>query len=114
MRNMSEASDRDRICSAIETRHLVQFMYSDERIRVVEPHLVGQNTAHHDTLVAWLVRGEVVDAGYAAGWRSYLLSGIRSIAVLDETFHHARPAYAPNDSRMLQVYCSLTLTPNGA
>jgi hypothetical protein len=89
-------------------------MYSDERIRVVEPHLVGENTAHHDTLVAWLVRGEVVDAGYAPGWRSYLLNGIRSIELLDETFHHARAAYDPNDSRMLQVYCALPLTANGA
>lgn len=110
---MTETSARDRICSAIETHHLLRFMYSDERIRVVEPHLVGENTAHHDTLVAWLVRGEVVDAGYAPGWRSYLLRGIRSIELLDETFHYGRPGYDSSDSRMLHVYCALPLIPKG-
>jgi GH35 family endo-1,4-beta-xylanase len=111
---MSETSRRDRICSAIETRHLLRFVYSDDRIRVVEPHLVGENTAHNDTLVAWLVRGEVVDAGYAPGWRSYLLRGISSLEVLDEAFHHARATYRPNDSRMLQIYCSIAPTPDKA
>ena len=48
---------RDTICEAIGKKRLLQFRYAGY-VRVVEPHLLGYDTAEHDVLSAYLVRGE--------------------------------------------------------
>jgi hypothetical protein len=84
------------------------FEYGD-LIRVVEPHRVGINSAGHAMLSGWL------RAGYsrsepAGGWRSYLLSDVRGLQVLDAPFAGTRPGYAAHDARMREVFCQLTPT----
>ena len=106
---MTSIVNRPRVCDAISRRHLLQFRYTDNKVRVVEPHLAGENTAHHDALLAWLVRSEAIDSSDPGGWRNYLFEEMHSVEILDETFGRPRPDYNPNDRRMLRVYCSLPL-----
>ena len=96
---------RQTICDAIAAKRLVVFQY-DGCERVVEPRLCGQNTAGHDALLAWFVRG-YSESKAGPGWRMYLLSEIQSIRQLDETFERARTGYNPTDGSMRIVYCQV-------
>jgi hypothetical protein len=96
---------RQAICNAIAAHRLLAFSYEGLE-RVVEPHRCGHNTAGHDALLAWLVRG-YSESGAGPGWRTYLLVEMRDIRALQETFASARPGYNPNDGSMQLVYCQL-------
>jgi len=99
--------DRKKVCDAISGRRLLRFRYADDKVRIVEPHLVGENVAKHDTLLAWVLRSENIDAFHPAGWRNYLLNEMHSIEILADTFDAPRLDYNPNDKRLVKVYCSL-------
>jgi hypothetical protein len=96
---------RQLICSAIAAHRLLAFTY-EGRERIVEPHRCGHNTAGHDVLLAWLVRG-YSESGAGPGWRTYLLTEMRLAGVLEETFLSARPGYDPADGSMPLIYCQL-------
>jgi hypothetical protein len=96
---------RQAICDAIAARRLLAFSYEGLE-RIVEPHRCGHNTAGHDALLAWLVRG-YSESGAGPGWRTYLLTEMSDIRALSETFASARPGYNPNDGSMQLVYCQL-------
>ena len=101
-----EEKELDRkLCEAITQRLLVMFEYGD-LIRVVEPHRFGVNSAGHATLSGWL-RAGYSRSDTAGGWRSYLVSDIRSLQVLAAPFAAARIPAAPHDPRMREVYCQL-------
>jgi hypothetical protein len=93
------------ICDAIAARRLLAFGYEGFQ-RIVEPHRCGHNTAGHDALLAWLVRGYSESAA-GPGWRTYLLTEMRFTRALEETFASARPGYNPTDGSMRLVYCQL-------
>jgi hypothetical protein len=93
------------ICNAIAAHHLLAFSYEGFE-RIVEPHLCGHNTAGHDVLLAWFVRG-YSESEAAAGWRTYLLTEMRNLRALEETFASVRPGYNPSDGSMRLVYCQL-------
>ncbi|MBA3316484.1 MAG: hypothetical protein H0T50_00130 [Gemmatimonadales bacterium] len=96
---------RHTVCAAIGARQLVAFSYEGFD-RIVEPHLCGRNTAGHDALLAWFVRGHSESAS-RPGWRTYLLAEMSASRVLDERFRSARPGYDPPDGSMRLVYCRL-------
>ena len=96
---------RQAICNAIAAHRLLAFSYEGFE-RIVEPHRCGRNTADHDALLAWLVRGHS-QSGSGTGWRTYLLSEMRYIRMLEETFASPRPGYDPGDGSMQLVYCEL-------
>jgi len=100
---------RHMICDAITAKRLLVFKYEGYE-RVVEPHRCGHNTAGHDALLAWFVRGYSESAA-RPGWRTYLLSQMRSIRQLEGTFERARRGYNPTDGSMPLVYCHV---PRGA
>ncbi len=75
-------------------------------VRVVEPHLLGQDTAENDVLCAYLVRG-FTESSQQPYWRLYLLSEMQFITILNETFPGPRKGYNPNDKRMEKIYCRL-------
>jgi len=93
------------VCNAITNRRLLSFTYEGFE-RVVEPHLCGQNDARHDVLLGWMVRGHS-NSDPRPGWRNYLLTAMRNVQILDETFDQPRPGFKPVDSRMTTVYCRL-------
>lgn len=94
------------VCSAIDAHRLLAFNYEGSE-RIVEPHLCGHNTAGHDALLAWFVRG-YSESGARPGWRTYLLTEMHYIRALEETFASARPGYNPTDGSMRLVYCQLS------
>jgi hypothetical protein len=96
---------RQVICNAIAAHRLLAFGYEGFE-RIVEPHRCGNNTAGHDALLAWLVRGHS-GSGAGPGWRTYLLTEMRLLRELEETFASARPGYNPADGSMRLVYCQL-------
>jgi hypothetical protein len=98
---------KDRICEAIALKKRIQFRY-EERIRVVEPHLLGRNAAEHDALSGYLARG-YSESDHKPYWRLYLLRGIEQLVILDETFPGPRKGYNPKDKRMVKIYCRLEL-----
>lgn len=95
----------DLICEAIRCKKLLQFSYGDHT-RVVEPHLFGRDSAGHDVLSAYLVRG-YSESRQRPYWRFYLLSNVTSLTMLDERFLGPRKGYNAKDPRMLKVYCRL-------
>ena len=96
---------RDLICEAIRCKKLLQFSYGNHT-RVVEPHLFGRDSAGHDVLSAYLVRG-YSESRKQPYWRFYLLSDLELLTMLDEHFPGPRKGYNPKDPRMLKVYCRL-------
>src|SRR6266571_564604 len=94
------------VCTAIRNQTLLSFRYEDGYERVVEPHLCGRNTADHDALSAWLVRGHS-QSDARPGWRDYLLAEMRSVELLKDDFDGPRKGFNPIDPRFVQVYCRL-------
>src|SRR3989441_6823767 len=95
----------DLICEAIRSKRLLRFSYGNHA-RVVEPHLFGRDSADHDVLSAYLVRG-YSESRQKPYWRFYLLSNVKLLTMLDEGFAGPRKGYNPMDPRMLKVYCRL-------
>lgn len=75
-------------------------------MRVVEPHILGVNSAGHDVLSAYLVRG-YSESRKQPYWRFYLLSDLTLVAMLDETFSGPRKGYNAGDPRLVKIYCRL-------
>jgi hypothetical protein len=106
---MMSARDLDQqLCSAIRRLRLVMFEYGD-LIRVVEPHRCGVNSAGHAVLTGWL-RAGYSRSDLAAGWRTYFLSEMCALQVLDAPFVCARPGYVERDAGMREIYCELAAT----
>lgn len=98
------------LCSAIHSRTIVQFNYmfgDDPGIRVVEPHMVARTKAGYIALSAWYLRGHS-ESRDGQGWREYLLSGIYSVIILDETFPGPRRGYNRTGGKSFHnVQCAL-------
>lgn len=104
----AERERHSQLCAAIVRRSMVMFEYGD-LLRVVEPHRYGVNAAGHATLSGWL-RAGYSRSDPAGGWRSYRVSDMRSLQVLDAPFAGTRPGYAAHDARMREVFAELMPT----
>jgi hypothetical protein len=96
---------KDLICEAILSKRLLRFSYQNHT-RVVEPHILGRDTAGNEILSAYLVGG-YSESRKEPYWRSYLLSDLTLLEMLDETFPGPRKGYNPNDPKMVKAYCRL-------
>lgn len=72
----------------------------------MEPHLLGRDSADHDALCAYLIRG-FTESGQKPYWRLYLLNKMEFVTVLDENFSGPRKGYNSRDKRMKKIYCCL-------
>ena len=93
------------ICDAIRARRLLRFVY-DGYERVVEPHLYGVNTAGHEAVRGYLVRGWSASET-SPGWRMYLVDRMEGVAALADSFPGPRGEYNPEDTQMERIYCRL-------
>ena len=104
------------ICEAIRGRRLMMYEYGG-LIRVVEPHLYGENASGHALLSGWLRPG-YSRSDPQGGWRTWRVDRIGSAQLLDQPFPGPRPGYNPGDPRMARVVCALStaalVTPHGA
>ena len=73
---------------AINEKRLIEFTYKTGRTRVVEPHDYG---TRNDTelLLAFQISGDS-RSGAAEGWKSFDITQMRQLRVLDETFAGSR------------------------
>lgn len=98
---------QNRICEAINGRRVLRIRYHD-KVRLLEPHLLGEYSNGQPFLLAWLVRCED-DEAKPPGWQHYLVSQIQSLEVLPQSFERPRPDYNPAaDNRISRIYCSLS------
>lgn len=86
-------SAKDLICEAIRCKKRLQFSYGNQT-RVVEPHLFGRDSAEHDVLSAYPVRG-YSESRQKPYWRFYLLGNIKLLTMLDESFPGPRKRLQP-------------------
>jgi predicted DNA-binding transcriptional regulator YafY len=96
---------RELICEAITCKRLLQFSYKNHT-RVVEPHIFGKDSAGHNILSAYLVRG-YSESRKPPDWRFFRLSDIMLLRMLDDNFLGPRNGYNPGHPRMHKVYCGL-------
>lgn len=96
---------KDKLCEAIQNRQKIRFMYKGHP-RIVEPHLLGVKQNGRLVLSAWFVKG-YTKSRHEPPWRSYRLSDIRFLEILDESFVETRPGYNRNDSTMKQIVCRI-------
>lgn len=93
------------ICDAIRARRLLRFFY-DGYERIVEPHVYGVNTAGHEAVRAWLVRGWS-KSDSEPGWRMFLVSQMQDVAAMAEAFEGPRGGFNPDDTQMEKIYCRI-------
>ena len=93
------------ICDAIRARKLLMYEYGG-LIRVVEPHLYGENAAGNRLLSGWLRPG-YSRSDPQGGWRTWRVERIHSAQLLDYQFAGPRPGYNPRDPRVAQLFCAL-------
>ena len=97
------------IRGAIRRRRLLMFLYRG-RIRVVEPHLYGVNTARHTVLSAWQ-KNQASRVSPRDCWRTYFVNHMRRVEMLPIEFEAPRETYNPNQPPMARVIDRL---PGGA
>jgi WYL domain len=96
----------DTICAAINAKQLLRVRYHD-KVRLLEPYLLGEYSDNRPFLLAWMTRCED-DAAKVPGWQHYLVSQIGSLEILAQTFDGARTGYNPaGDGRILRILCSV-------
>lgn len=101
------ASDsmRDQLCKAIRSRLLLRVRYHD-RLRIIEPHLLGEYADGRTFLTLWLVRCED-DKPSREGWQNYAVPDIGRLEQLDETFS-TRDSFNPAaDARVGRILCAV-------
>lgn len=77
------------ICSAINSRQLIQFNYEDST-RIVEPYCYGLSKDDNEVLRAYQIKGHS-KSGHPVGWKLFRASKMENIIVNDEFFaigHH--------------------------
>lgn len=87
------------ICKAIEERHVLFFVYNDQR-RMAEPYILGYDDK--DALVLSAVQ---LSGGSGQGFRSFHVDGLSSIEVTAQKFFGAHPGYNPKDPYFARIIC---------
>ena len=100
------------IRQAIRRRRLLMFLYRG-RIRVVEPHLYGVNTARHTVLSAWQ-KNQASQVSPRDCWRTYFVNHMRRVELLPIAFDEARDTYNPGRPSMTCVIDQLPPASSGS
>ncbi|MGH7651926.1 MAG: WYL domain-containing protein [Gemmatimonadaceae bacterium] len=96
----------DAICAAINAKQVLRVRYHD-KVRLLEPYLLGEYSDNRRFLLAWMAQCEDASAK-APGWQHYLLSQIGSLEILGQTFDGTRAGYNPaGDARIRRILCSI-------
>ncbi len=96
----------DTICASIKAKQVLRVRYHD-KLRLLEPYLLGEYSDNRRFLLAWMAQCED-DPAKAPGWQHYLVSQIGSLEVLAQAFDGARAGYNPaGDTRIHRILCSI-------
>lgn len=96
---------REMICSAVSTRHVIEFTY-DGHTRVVEPHAVWPSKDDEWQLDGWLVGGYSA-SGSEPPMRRYNIASILNVNVLEQTFSGSRPGYNRESDQYSETCCKV-------
>ena len=102
-KNIGENLLNKKICSAIESKRIITFMY-DRGLRKVEPYCYGVSAKVKEFLRAFQISG-YSSSGISKGWKLFSVAKISNLKVLDEVFQKIRSEYNPNDSVMTRIFC---------
>ena len=93
------------ICSAIQSRKMIQFNYEDST-RVAEPYCYGESKMGNEVLRAFQVKGGS-KSGNPVGWKLFNASKMKNVGFTDEYFaighHYGKEPVIKN------LYCCIEL-----
>jgi hypothetical protein len=89
---------------AIETKHLIQFLYKD-KLRIVEPHDYGIHNGSIK-LFGYQVAGRSSEP--LPNWRWVLVDSISDLTMLNRTFPGRRPSASGKHHRWDQIFIRVT------
>ena len=100
------------ICSAIRSRHLMEFYYHGG-VRLVEPFCYGEIApGDNEVLECYQVSG-YSEFGEPIGWKLFRVSEVSSLEIAGEQFTGVRPEYDPYSSVMTTIYCCVSMDEEG-
>lgn len=89
------------LCELISEKQIIEFVYKN-KIKLVEPYLVGMSVGGKLTLSAWQLEG-----GSGIGFRDFLVSEISKVSTINETFDIPHAGYNRDDTTMTEIYCRI-------
>ena len=93
----------EELSKTIGARLIIRFEYGGS-MYTVEPHLLGRDYTKQDCLLAWVVPEHVQADGSRGNWKTFQLSEITSLKILEQRFTKQRPGYDPYESSMSRIY----------
>lgn len=97
---------REKICSAIRDRRIIEFSYK-WRSRVVEPYLVGVHHEEQELMVrSFQIEGES-ESGGIPDWRTFRLRKISGFERTEKKFDPRMEEYEPQDPVLTKRLCWL-------
>ena len=100
---------RETLCSAIESRRVIEFYYHGG-YRTVEPFCLGlvrSGEADNESLLCYQTGG-FSELREVVGWKLYRASEMEEIELLNERFTGDRPGYDPGAIEMATLYTCVT------
>ena len=95
---------RTEICSAINSKQVIEFYY-DGGTRFVEPFCYGiHKTTKNEVLRGYQISG-YSESGEPVGWKLFRVDDISSLTITNEHFSGIREYYNPNDKAITTIYC---------
>ncbi len=79
-----ESNIKNVICSAIQSKQMIQFNYEDST-RIAEPYCYGESKTGNEVLRAFQVKGGS-KSGIPSGWKLFRASKMENITITDEYF----------------------------
>lgn len=95
-----------KICSAIESKSVIEFDYEGMGKREVEPHTCGVSTAGNEVIRGFQTYG-FSKSNKQPPWKLFDIEKISNLTVLDKKFARARPGYSQGDSAFDQIFAEL-------
>jgi hypothetical protein len=75
-------------------------------MRLVQPHVYGDDHAGDRLLSAWQVSGGSA-SGASAGWKFFRMDRVTSIALSEQHFHAPRPEFQKDDGAFARIVCQI-------
>ncbi|HEX5385992.1 MAG TPA: WYL domain-containing protein [Gemmatimonadales bacterium] len=92
----------EQLVRATQEHRVVTFMYDGLR-RMVEPHMVALHGAGEAVLMGYQTAG-FSRTGEVPGWRTFIVSEVQDLDVLDRTFPGPRPDFNAAHQELTEIF----------
>ena len=93
------------VCEAIASMRLLVVEYGGS-IRLVQPHVYGDDHAGDRLLSAYQVSGGSA-SGASSGWKFFRMDRVKSVTLGEQRFHAPRPEFQRNDGAFARILCQV-------